>query len=297
MERITLQNNTMTLRDGRKLGFSTYGDKKGLPLFLFHGTPGSRIWFLEDDPIAHKLGFYLIAPDRPGFGLSDPKPNRHLIDYTSDIIELADYLHIDTFSVLGVSGGGAFAAAVAHELPNRVNQCVLVSSATPFINGKPPKDMSKENRLAFFLSKHLPFLLKLANNAQKKLLETNPEKYKATLKKGGKHLSDWDNKTLLDDDVLEATVIQNKEAYRQGVDEALYESKLLTKEWGFALENIQVPIQIWHGEEDTLSPISEVKKIAKRFSNSDTHYIKNGGHFLTESDEIWTSILTNIKSC
>jgi len=32
----------------------------------------------------------------------------------------------------------------------------------------------------------------------------------------------------------------------------------------------------------------------KRFLNIESHYIENGGHFLTENDEVWESILTNI---
>ena len=178
----------MTLLDGRKLAYSVYGDKKGIPLFLFHGTPGSRIWVLEDDPVAQKLGFYIIATDRPGYGLSDPKDHRTLLEYSSDIKELADYLQLEHFSVLGISGGGAYAAAVSYGLPERVERCILVSTATPFQNGKPSKAMSKENRLAFFLTNHFPWILKIAMNAQKKLLDTNPEKYKKTMKKGGSHL-------------------------------------------------------------------------------------------------------------
>ncbi|MFP3727687.1 alpha/beta hydrolase [Priestia filamentosa] len=289
-----MQENIMTLSDGRKLGFSVYGDKKGLPLFLFHGTPGSRIWFLEDDKIAHRLGIYLIATDRPGYGLSDKKVSRKILEYSSDIEELADYLQLDKFSVLGVSGGGAYATAVSYYLPHRVRLCILVSTATPFLDGKPSKAMAKENRLAFFLTNYFPWLLKLANNYQKKLIDKNPEKYKATLKKGGSHLSEWDNKMLLVEEVLENGVIHSKEAYRQGVNEVIYESKLLTKDWGFKLEEIKTPIKIWHGEDDTLSPVSEVKALEKRLLNIESHYIENGGHFLTENDEVWESILTNI---
>ncbi|MEM1503821.1 hypothetical protein RG959_10435 [Domibacillus sp. 8LH] len=68
-----MQENMMTLADGRKLGFWEYGDKQGVPVFLFHGTPGSRIWFLKDDDIANTLGIRFIATDRPGYGLSDQK--------------------------------------------------------------------------------------------------------------------------------------------------------------------------------------------------------------------------------
>lgn len=290
-----MQENIMTLSDGRKLAFSIYGDKNGIPLFLFHGTPGSRVWFLEDDNTAQRLGICLIATDRPGYGLSDKKDNRKILEYALDIEELADYLQLDNFSVLGASGGGAYATAVSHCLPHKVKLCTLVSTATPFRDGKPSKAMSKENRVAFFLANHFPWLLKIANNAQKKLIDKNPEKYKEKLKKSGSHLSEWDNKVLSVEEVLDSFILHSKEAYRQGVDEAIYESKLLTRDWGFKLEKIKTPIKIWHGEDDTLSPVSEVKAMENTLLDVESHYIKNGGHFLTENEEIWESILTTIK--
>ncbi|WP_273565855.1 alpha/beta fold hydrolase [Maribacter halichondriae] len=50
-----------------------YGDLCGFPIIALHGTPGSRLWFIKDDPIAKSLCIKLITVDRPGFGLSDPK--------------------------------------------------------------------------------------------------------------------------------------------------------------------------------------------------------------------------------
>lgn len=289
-----MQEKTIKLSDGRKLGFWEYGDRQGVPVFLFHGTPGSRIWFLEDDVTANSLGIYFIATDRPGYGLSDQKPNRRLVDWAADIGELADFLGIETFSVLGVSGGGAYASAVSYRLPRRTKLCVLVSTATPFVNGKAPKGMSKENQMAFFLSKHFPWLLRKLSVSQKKIIDQSPEKYKAALKKGGRHLPDWDNRLLLENEVLESTLIHSKEAYRQGVDGILYETRLLTGSWGFNLDDIQVPVKMWHGEKDTLSPVSEAKEMANKFQDAEFFYIEEGGHFLTENDEIWTSILQTI---
>ena len=116
------------------------------------------------------------------------------------------------------------------------------------------------------------------------------------MKKGGSHLPEWDNKMLLIDEIVECGWLHSKEAYRQGVNEVIYESKLLTKDWGFKLEEITTPIKIWHGEKDTLSPVSEVKAMEALLSNVESHYIEDGGHFLTESDEVWESILTNVKN-
>jgi pimeloyl-ACP methyl ester carboxylesterase len=290
-----MNDNTMVLSDGRRLGYSVFGDPEGIPLFLFHGTPGSRVWFTEDDPIAKELGIYLIATDRPGYGLSDKKYKLKLLDYAQDIEELAEHLQLVKFSVLGVSGGGAFAAAVTYALPNKVDTCILVCTATPFVNGKPPKTMSKENRLAFYLTNHFPWLLKLIEKSKKKLIDQKPGLYIENLKKGGSYLSEWDNKMLQNGDVLENGVLHSKEAYRQGVDGVMEESKLLTKDWGFKVEALTTPVIVWHGEKDTFSPIIEVKNMANKIPHVQTHYLKEAGHFLTESEEVWKSILVKFK--
>ncbi|WP_050184486.1 alpha/beta fold hydrolase [Domibacillus robiginosus] len=289
-----MQEKVIRLSDGRHLGYWEYGDKRGVPVFLFHGTPGSRIWFLNDDPTAQSLGIRFIATDRPGYGLSDQKQNRQLLDWATDIKELADFLNIKLFSVLGVSGGGAYAAAVSHTLPEQTQLCLLISTAAPFQDGKLPKDMSKENRIAFFLSKRFPWLLNKLSHSQKKMIDQQPERYQAALKKGGRHLPEWDNRQLLKEGVAESTLLHSKEAYRQGVKGVSYETRLLMKNWGFNLGDIQVPVQIWHGEKDTLSPVSEVKKMARQFKHVESFYIKDGGHFLTEEEEIWTAILQTV---
>lgn len=72
---------TVTLRDGRKLGFCDYGEPDGIPMFLFHGTPGSRIMpGLENATWIEEFGLRVITPERPGVGLSDPAPGRTIAD-------------------------------------------------------------------------------------------------------------------------------------------------------------------------------------------------------------------------
>jgi pimeloyl-ACP methyl ester carboxylesterase len=102
-----MQDNTIKLHDGRNLDFSEYGKEDGISLLLFHGTPGSRIFnSFENATWIKKFGMHVITPERPGFGLSDPAPGRTIIDWASDVGELADYLGLDKFYVAGGSGGG-----------------------------------------------------------------------------------------------------------------------------------------------------------------------------------------------
>ncbi|MCM3789723.1 hypothetical protein M3221_15115 [Domibacillus indicus] len=80
--------------------------------------------------------------------------------------------------------------------------------------------MSKENRIAFFLPKHAPWILKKITSSQKKMIDRDPDKYKAALQKGGQHLPGWDNRQLTQEEVLDSTILHLKEAYRQGVEGA-----------------------------------------------------------------------------
>ena len=64
------------LSDKWSLAYAEYGDSNGVPFFLFHGLPGSRLsWgLIPNHPFPP--GLRIIAPDRPGYGRSDPQPVR-----------------------------------------------------------------------------------------------------------------------------------------------------------------------------------------------------------------------------
>merc|ERR1712137_812076 len=69
-------------------------------------------------------------------------------DYASDVAELFKHLSIERFGVIGVSGGGAYACAVAYALQERVMACVLVCSVSP-LNSEVIADIHANNRLVF----------------------------------------------------------------------------------------------------------------------------------------------------
>jgi pimeloyl-ACP methyl ester carboxylesterase len=72
-----------------------------------------------------------VAVDGPGIGGSDPQPGRRVLDWPSDVAELADSLGIERFAVLGFSFGGPYARACAHALARRVTRAGLVSCLGP----------------------------------------------------------------------------------------------------------------------------------------------------------------------
>jgi pimeloyl-ACP methyl ester carboxylesterase len=108
------------LRDGRQLGYAEWGDSAGGPLLFFHGWPGSRLEGRLGDEAAKTCRVRLIALDRPGMGLSDFQSRRALVDWPDDVVQLADALGLERFAVLGISGGGPYAAACAWKLSDRL---------------------------------------------------------------------------------------------------------------------------------------------------------------------------------
>jgi pimeloyl-ACP methyl ester carboxylesterase len=288
-------DNFIILSDGRKLSYIEYGDREGIPVLLFHGTPGSKAWFLNDDETAKELKIKLIALDRPGYGRSDNKPGRTLLDWTTDVEEFIESLNLIGVSIIGVSGGGAYAAACANKLAHKLVHVSMVSSIAPFINGKPPESMLRENRMAFFLGKYVPWLLRLSYNAQKKMIDSNPAKFKESLRKGNKHLNEWDRQFLQTDEQLEAMTNHLREAFVVRVDEVVNEMTLLSQKWGFKLSEINFPIHIWHGEEDRMAPFEKAMEMALNLPQSKFHKISNAGHFLIDDSNVWGSILSTIK--
>jgi pimeloyl-ACP methyl ester carboxylesterase len=122
-----MHGRTTQLRDGRTIGYVEYGKPNGRPLFYFHGHPGSRfeVRFLQEQ--AEENGVRLVGVDRPGLGLSSYKAGRSILDWPDDVSELADFLQIKFFSVVGFSGGGPYALACAFRIPSRLIACGIVS--------------------------------------------------------------------------------------------------------------------------------------------------------------------------
>lgn len=283
------------LSDGRKLGYIEYGNSDGIPIFLLHGTPGSRVFGLENEPLIEEENLRVITPERPGYGLSSPLKGRSISCYSNDIEALADYLEIPKFHVAGVSGGGPYALACASILSSRVLSATLIASATPMEMEDYFKGMSIGNKFAFVMSKYLPWLLKPIYKYAAAYYRKKPEKLFEGLKS---QLCEWDVKVMEvmeDKDQLKGFVDHICEAYKQGSTAAYTDTYLVTRPWGIDFSGINSPIFMWHGESDTLVPIYPAKKFAKALPNCHSHFVADAGHFLLESEEVGRSIIQAIK--
>jgi len=112
----------VTAPDGRTIAFAEWGVPDGRPLFVLHGTPGSR-YLRHIGGVYERQRVRVITYDRPGYGRSTRRRGRRVVDAAEDVALIADRLGIEEFAVMGISAGGPCALAVAARLPERVTRC------------------------------------------------------------------------------------------------------------------------------------------------------------------------------
>ena len=119
------------MSDGRAIGLCEHGDPQGKPLLWFPGTPSSRLWPVPDAEAARAAGVRVVVIERPGFGVSDFQPNRCVLDWPRDVVQVADALGLDSFAVAGSSGAGPYVGACAYALPDRVCVAGMMGVVAP----------------------------------------------------------------------------------------------------------------------------------------------------------------------
>jgi pimeloyl-ACP methyl ester carboxylesterase len=124
------ESGTVTMPDGRVVGYATHGAAGGRPVVWCHGGPGSRLEPAVAGPEAEAAGITFVGIDRPGYGVSTPWPGRSIGGWVPDGLAVADALGLDTFAAVGVSTGGAYALALAALAPERVTAVVACCALT-----------------------------------------------------------------------------------------------------------------------------------------------------------------------
>ena len=123
-------DQTIQLPDGRTVGFADDGPAEATAVLWCHGGPGSRLEPAWLRPAAAMADLRMVGVDRPGYGLSTPRPGRTIVDVVPDLLAVADHLGIDGFVTVGVSTGGVYALATAALAPDRVLAAVACCSMT-----------------------------------------------------------------------------------------------------------------------------------------------------------------------
>jgi len=283
----------LRLPDGRRLAFAEHGDSDGRAVVYCHGFPSSHREAELIGPGARAEGVRIIAPDRPGYGDSDPLPQRSIAGWAEDVAALADHLGLGHFALVGVSGGGPYALACAQHLPERIQACALVCPLGPIYRPEVLAAMHPAIRASFLLPRRAPRLarLLLARPATE-LLSLWPE---AIERLRSLHAPPADRDALARPEVSRTLNGSIRDAMRGGALGALDDLVLYTGDWGLDFGALTLPIDLWHGEADGTVPVAHARWYAARLPNAHPHLLAGEGHFslpLRHSRVILHTLLT-----
>jgi pimeloyl-ACP methyl ester carboxylesterase len=274
--------------DDRPLAYAEIGDPDGTPVFVLHGTPGSRLSGRHPNPMrVADAGLRVITYDRPGYGRSSRHAGRAVVDCVADIAELADALGIERFVVTGGSGGGPHALAVAARLPERVIRAECNVGAAPC--DAPDLDwfegMDAENVKEFGWARE-------GEEALVRELERVADEWLSRLDEdtgtllGEFELSEADRTVLRDQIVRERMRTSFREAVALGVWGWVDDDLVFVKPWGFEVEEIRVPVQVRYGAGDVLVPAGHGEWLARHVPNANVIVDHEAGHLSTPDEHL-----------
>jgi pimeloyl-ACP methyl ester carboxylesterase len=283
---------TIVLPDGRRLGFAEFGVPSGRPVFWFHGTPGARRQIPpEARAAARRRGVRLIGLDRPGVGDSTPHLYPSFHGWAGDLAAAADHLGIARFGLIGLSGGGPYVLAGAHELPDRVVAGAVLGGVAPARGPDAAPgglvELGSRFEVAFrYLHEPLGILLTalvwslrpVASPIFNLVARLSPPGDRALFERP-------EMKAFFLDDLLNGS--------RWGLRAPIYDLLLFSRPWGFRLGDIRVPIRFWHGDADHLVPVEHARHQAQRIPGA-TLTVRHGeSHLggLAAAEEVLDAIL------
>lgn len=271
-------NQQFQLPGGRKLGYDEHGAPDGKPVFYLHGSPSSRLearLYLSED-LLQSLGVRLIAVDRPGMGLSDFQPNRRMLDFPNDLLALADHLKIERFAILAYSLGGPYGLACAFAIPERLHKVGIVSGAALFTEPELMTNVNEGTRKFLTMPREKPLLARLFLWMMLGVMpRVAPKKFIAG---AAAVLPEADRAVVSDPEVQRGFINAMYEAMRQGTRGAFHESLLAVSDFGFRLQDIQTPIQLWHGEADQNVPVEMARFAESALPKCEAGFYPNEGH-------------------
>jgi pimeloyl-ACP methyl ester carboxylesterase len=265
--------STVTLHDGRTLEYADLGDPGGIPVVFFHGTPATGGQGAVVADMATRHGVRLIAPSRPGYGASTLSPPG-LARSAPDTVELADQLGLDRFALLGSSGGGPFALAMAAAAPERVSAVSVQGSPGRYAEVK-PEVIGDGDRRALDLAaagdadEAMRVMDEVADADLDGLRGLSPEEFAQALAQVGPPGEGWlDGRPEL------------KQAFQADFQRAITTSAGMSRDnlswlrdWDFDLTGVTTHVDLVYSDTDQMAEVAHGEWLHARLPSSDLHVI------------------------
>ena len=267
----------VTIHDGRRMGYAEFGEPRGRAVVWLHGTPGARRQIPEQARVfAHKHNVRLVGLDRPGIGLSTPYVYPQIRAFASDLASVADALGIDDLGVVGLSGGGPFALAAGAVLGDRVRAVAVLGGVAPTQGpdaiggglvalGVRLSTVLRWDRvpLGVTLAAFLRTVKPLASPAVDLYARLSPEGDRRLLGRP-------EVKAMFIDDLFRG--------HPRQFEGPIADVIAFTRDWGFPISDVTVPVVWWHGDADHIIPFTHGQHMVDRLPHAELRVMAGESH-------------------
>lgn len=263
--------------DGRRLeGWASDGTS-ATAVLLHVGTPCAGIAYEPWVADVAARGLRFVTYSRPGYAGSSRRPGRAVADCVDDVAAIAGRLGLDRLHVVGWSGGGPHALASAALLPQLVASAATLAGVAPreaagldWLDG-----MAEQNRDEFGAAiegteRLEPFLLEAAEAIGDPSGDTIAEAL-------GGLVTEVDRQALHGpfSDYLAAVM---RGALRDGIWGWHDDDLAFARGWGFAVDDVAVPVTIWQGREDAMVPYAHGVWLSQHVRGATARLFDDEGH-------------------
>ncbi|WP_097009711.1 alpha/beta fold hydrolase [Natronoarchaeum philippinense] len=259
---------SIVVEGDRQLAYTEYGRPDGAPVVFLHGTPGSRRIGALFDAAARDCGVRLIAPDRPGYGRSDPWPDRSVVDTGLLVDDLLDGLDIPTAGLVAFSGGAPYALAAAART-DRIDRLDIVSGATP---PSASEATPRVQRLLAGLASTTPSVLGGLFRGQAWLAQRLGPSVVVD-----QYTTDGIDEPISEDaeELVRADFVEAFARHRSG---AITEFRHTADDWGVDFDAVDAAVDLWHGDADTNVPIEDARRFATQIPTAQVRALDGADH-------------------
>jgi len=267
----------LRLREGGEIAYDEYGDPDGAPVIFCHGWPSSRSMAQLTEAAARRHRVRVISPDRPGINSSSFAPDRTLLDWPAVVLQLAEHLGLATFRLLGVSGGAPYAYVTAWALPDHVEAVAIVSGVPPISELEDRAGLLSLYRWMLALYGRQPALVRKMFHVARPFASIRPSlRFRPLLLR---FLPQGDAEVLRDAEAFESCFESARRAWRGSARGVMTDAEIYDRPWGFALEEVRVPISLWHGMKDRTFAFRLSEELSRRLPECGLHIVENAGHY------------------
>jgi pimeloyl-ACP methyl ester carboxylesterase len=282
------------LDDGRRLeGWASDGHETAA-VFFHLGTPSAAIPFEPCVDASLRRGLRFVTYARPGYGGSTRDEGRSVARCTDDVAAIARALDLERLHVVGWSGGGPHALACAALLPGLVASAATIAGVAPW--GAEALDwmdgMAAENHAEFGAAlEGSDALVSFLRDAAETMGDATAETVAAEL---GGLVTDVDREALRGAMAGYLAALL-RGAVATGIWGWHDDDLAFTRDWGFGLADIAVPVAVWQGREDAMVPYAHGRWLAERVPDAAAHLFDDEGHLslLLRFDEILDGLLAS----